>query len=76
MILRGKKFVFTGGLKSLSRPKASDLIKERGGIVTSSVSKDLDYIVVGEKPGSKYGKAKKLGVTLLNEDEFIALVEK
>ncbi len=75
MALKGKKFVFTGGLKTLSRPKASDLIKEKGGIITSSVGKDLDYIVVGEKPGSKYGKAKKLGVTILDEDEFIELVE-
>ena len=76
LTLKGKKFVFTGGLKSLSRPKASDIIKEKGGIVTGSVSKDLDYLVVGEKPGSKYDKAKKLGVTLLNEDEFIDLVGK
>jgi DNA ligase (NAD+) len=75
LLLKGKKFVFTGGLKTLTRPKASDLIKEKGGIITSSVGKDLDYIVVGEKPGSKYGKAKKLGVTLLNEEEFIELVE-
>ncbi len=75
MALKGKKFVFTGGLKTLSRPKASDLIKEKGGIITSSVGKDLDYVVVGEKPGSKYGKAKKLGVTMLSEDEFIELIE-
>ena len=75
LLLKGKKFVFTGGLKTLTRPKASDLIKEKGGIIASSVGKDLDYIVVGEKPGSKYGKAKKLGVTLLNEEEFIELVE-
>ena len=75
LVLKGKKFVFTGGLKTLSRPKASDLIKEKGGIISSSVGKDLDYVVVGEKPGSKYGKAKKLGVTILSEDEFIELVE-
>jgi DNA ligase (NAD+) len=74
LLLKGKKFVFTGGLKSITRPNASDLIKEKGGIITSSVSKDLDYIVVGEKPGSKYDKAKKLGVTMLNEEEFIELV--
>ena len=75
MHLKGKKFVFTGGLKTLTRPKASDLVKEKGGIITSSVGKDLDYIVVGEKPGSKYGKAKKLGVTMLSEEEFVELVE-
>ena len=75
MHLKGRKFVFTGGLKTLTRPKASDLVKEKGGIITSSVGKDLDYIVVGEKPGSKYGKAKKLGVTMLSEEEFVELVE-
>ncbi|MFO7677677.1 MAG: NAD-dependent DNA ligase LigA [Thermoplasmatota archaeon] len=75
MILRGKKFVFTGGLSHLSRPDASDLIKEKGGVIGSSVGKDLDYLVVGEKPGSKYEKAKKLGVKILTEDEFLDLVK-
>lgn len=75
MILRGKKFVFTGGLSHLSRPDASDLIKEKGGVVGSSVGKDLDYLVVGEKPGSKYEKAKKLGVKIITEDEFLDLVK-
>jgi len=74
--LTGKKFVFTGGLTILSRPKASDLIKKQGGIVSSSISKDIDYVVVGEKPGSKYEKAKKLGLTIINEDKFIKLVGK
>ena len=71
--LQGKKFVFTGGL-SMSRPEASDLIKQKGGIVASSVGKDTDYVVVGEKPGSKYQKAQKLGIAILNEDEFKELV--
>jgi len=75
LVLKGKKFVFTGSLTTLSRPKASDLIKEKGGIITSSVGKDLDFIVVGEKPGSKYGKAKKLGINILSEEEFIEMVE-
>jgi DNA ligase (NAD+) len=74
-VLRGKKFVFTGGLKSLTRSKASDLIKKKGGIISSSVGKDLDYLVVGENPGSKYEKAKNLGVTILNEKEFIEFVK-
>ena len=73
--LKGRKFVFTGGLHSVSRPDASELVKQKGGIVTSSVSRDLDYIVVGENPGSKYGKAKKLGITILNEEEFKELVK-
>ncbi|MDH7517097.1 MAG: NAD-dependent DNA ligase LigA [Candidatus Thermoplasmatota archaeon] len=74
--LRGKKFVFTGGLRSLSRPDASELVKQKGGIVTSSVSKDVDYVVVGEEPGSKYEKAKKLGLKIIDEKEFKKLVGK
>lgn len=73
---KGKKFVFTGGLQSLSRPDASDVVKQKGGIVSSSVSRDTDYVVVGEKPGSKFKKAKKLGLTILNEEEFKKLVGK
>ena len=74
--LSGKKFLFTGGLKSLSRPDASELIKQKGGIVTSSISKDLDYVVVGEKPGSKYEKAKKLGLKIISEEEFKKIINK
>ena len=73
--LQGKKFVFTGGLSKLSRPEASDLIKQKGGIVTSSVGKDINYVVVGDKPGSKYEKAKKLGLNIIDENEFITLVK-
>jgi len=72
--LRGKKFVFTGGLVSLTRPEASDLVKQMGGIVGSSVGKDIDYVVVGESPGSKYEKAKKLNLNIISEDEFKKLV--
>ena len=74
--LKGKKFVFTGGLQSLSRPDASDVVKQKGGIVSSSVSKDTDYVIVGEKPGSKYEKAKKMGIAIINEKEFRKLVGK
>ncbi|UCF12448.1 MAG: NAD-dependent DNA ligase LigA [Thermoplasmatales archaeon] len=76
MPLKGKKFVFTGRLQSLSRPDASDFVKQKGGIVSSSVSRDTDYVVVGEKPGSKFEKAKKLGLTILDEEEFKKLVGK
>jgi DNA ligase (NAD+) len=72
--LQGKKFVFTGGL-SISRPEASDLVKEKGGIVASSVSKNIDYVVVGENPGSKYDKAKKMNLNTINEKEFKKIVK-
>lgn len=70
-----KKFVFTGSLSSLSRPEASDMVKQKGGMVASSVSKNIDYVVVGDKPGSKYQKAKKLGLTVISEDEFKELIK-
>jgi DNA ligase (NAD+) len=72
--LQGKKFVFTGGLSTLSRPEASDLIKQKGGIVASSVGKDIDYVILGNKPGTKYDKAKKLNLNMIDEDEFKKLV--
>ena len=72
--LQGKKFVFTGGLATLSRLQASDLIKQKGGIVASSISKDISYVVVGDNPGSKYEKAKKMGLPIINENEFKELM--
>ena len=73
--LQGRKFVFTGGLSTLTRPEASDLIKQKGGIVASSISRDISYVIVGDKPGSKYEKAKKLGLNIIDEEEFIKLVK-
>jgi DNA ligase (NAD+) len=72
--LSDKKFVFTGGLSSISRSKASDLIKQKGGVVASSVSKDIDYVILGDKPGSKFNKAKKLNLKIINEEEFKKLI--
>ena len=72
--LTGKKIVFTGGLHSLSRPDASDLVIKNGGVVSSSISKDIDYVVVGVDPGSKYEKAQKLGLRIIDENEFKTLV--
>ncbi len=72
--LRGKKFVFTGGLQTLSRPDASDLVMKKGGMVASSVGKDIDYVVAGIDPGSKYEKAKKLGLKIIDEEELKRLV--
>ena len=72
--LEGKSFVFTGGLANRSREEAGALVVEHGGKVSGSVSKKTDYVVVGTDPGSKYDKAKELGVTVLDEKEFEKLV--
>lgn len=66
----GKIFVLTGALQHFTRDEAVDLIKERGGKVSGSVSKKTDYVLVGEAPGSKYDKAKALGVAILSESQF------
>ncbi len=66
----GKTFVLTGALESLSRSDATELIKERGGKVSGSVSAQTDYVLVGEEAGSKLDKAKKLRVPLLTETQF------
>ena len=71
--LEGKKFIFTGGLKSMSRSEAKKKVEELGGRVVSAVSRNVDYVVVGDKPGSKLDKAKSLGLNIINEDEFLIM---
>jgi DNA ligase (NAD+) len=66
----GKSFVFTGTLANRTREEAEAIVVEHGGKVSSSVSKKTNYVVVGTDPGSKYDKAKELGVTILSEGEF------
>jgi DNA ligase (NAD+) len=70
----GKSFVFTGGLANRSREEAGEIVQQHGGKVSGSVSKKTDYVVVGTDPGSKYDKAKELGVTILTESEFEKLL--
>jgi DNA ligase (NAD+) len=72
--LAGQSFVFTGTLARRSREEAGEQVGGHGGKVVSSVSKNTDYVVVGADPGSKYSKAKSLGVQILTEDEFDALL--
>jgi DNA ligase (NAD+) len=74
--LTGRAFVLTGGLEGFTREGAEAEIEARGGKVTSSVSKKTSYVVVGENPGSKLGKAEQLGVPLLDEAGFRNLLEK
>jgi len=65
-----KTFVLTGTLETLTRNEASEIIETLGGKVTSSVTKKTDVVIVGAEPGSKYDKARELGITIWTEDEF------
>ncbi|KKW42029.1 MAG: ligase protein [Candidatus Magasanikbacteria bacterium GW2011_GWA2_56_11] len=72
--LSGKTFVLTGTLTTMTRDEAKERIRELGGEVSGSVSKKTDYLVAGENPGSKYDQARALGVRILDEKQFLALV--
>ena len=73
-LLTGRTFVLTGTLPTLSRDEASALIREAGGDVTGSVSKNTDFLLAGDEAGSKLDKANKLGVKVITEDQFRALL--
>src|SRR3989304_1461371 len=72
--LKGTSFVLTGALSRFTREEASKKIEQLGGRVASSISAKTDYLVAGENPGSKYQKAKELGVKIIGEDDFLELV--
>ncbi len=69
-----KTILFTGTLSSLSRDRAKELAKKKGYKISSTVSKNLDYLIFGEKAGSKLKKAKEINVKVLNEKEFLNLI--
>ena len=74
--LEGKTFVVTGTLSRFTRDEIHDLIQKHGGKTSSSVSKKTDYLVAGEKAGSKLEKANKLGVAVISEEDFDAMIAK
>ncbi len=73
--LEGKKFVFTGSLERLTRSQAKKVVEKAGGKAVSSVSGETDYVVAGPGAGSKLDTARELGVTVWNEEEFLAFLE-
>jgi DNA ligase (NAD+) len=72
---QGKTFVFTGTLAGFTREQAERIVQELGGETTSSVSSKTGFVVAGDKPGSKVGRAQKLGVRILKEEDFVAMLE-
>jgi DNA ligase (NAD+) len=74
--LAGQIFILTGKLSDLSREEATEIIEDLGGTVSSSVSSKTTYVVVGDSPGSKLERARKLGIQTLGEKEFLKLVKK
>ena len=74
--LKDKAFVFTGGLSSLTREQAKNIVRDLGGQIASTVGRKTDYVVVGKGSGSKLQKAKELGIPTLSEEEFLAFTSK
>jgi DNA ligase (NAD+) len=72
--LEGKKFVFTGGLAAMSRSEAKKLVEHAGGKAVSSVSAETDYVVAGEAAGSKLARARELGLEIMDEEGFLAMM--
>lgn len=73
--LKGKTFVLTGSLQALTREQAKDRIRELGGDISSSAGPSVDYMVAGSEPGEKYEKAKKMGIKILSEKEFLKKIK-
>ena len=71
----GKKFVLTGTLEKFAREEVSHIITENGGEVSSSISKNTDYLLLGKNPGSKYDKAIKLKIKIIKEEDFLKFLE-
>ena len=67
---KGLTFVLTGALTNYTRQQAKELIESKGGKVVNSVSKNTDYVLAGDNPGSKLDKAKELGIKILSEEDF------
>jgi DNA ligase (NAD+) len=75
MGIAGKRFVLTGTLPSMTKDDAKERIEARGGRVAGSVSKKTDYVVAGADPGSKYDKARELGIPIVDEAGLLELLK-
>jgi DNA ligase (NAD+) len=74
-MFKDKTFVLTGSMENMDRDEAKEKIRQLGGSVSSSVSKNTDYVVAGESAGSKLDKAQELGVKIITEEEFLEMLK-
>jgi len=74
-VLKGKTFVLTGTLKTMSREIAKNKIRQLGGKFSSVISQNIDFVVAGENPGSKFNKAKKMNLKIITEKEFLDILK-
>jgi DNA ligase (NAD+) len=74
-VFTNKTVVLTGSLEDYTRKEAKKIIEDMGGQVTSSVSKNTDFVLAGDSPGSKYDKAKSLDIDIINEEEFKKMID-
>ena len=72
--IEGMKFVITGKLPSMGRSEATEIIEDNGGKVVASISKNTDYLLSGEKTGTKLDKAKALGIKVITEQKFLKML--
>jgi len=72
--ISGKRFLFTGTLNKLSRLQASKEIEQYGAIISKTLNKKIDYLIVGDNPGSKFKKAQNMDIKILNENDFTILI--
>lgn len=72
--LKGKTFVFTGGLESMTRQEAEEKVRKLGGDASGSVSKNTDYVIAGTEPGSKFDKAREFGIKIISEEDFLKMI--
>ncbi|RJO60104.1 NAD-dependent DNA ligase LigA [candidate division WS5 bacterium] len=73
--LEGKSFVLTGSLNTITRDEAEEMIRANGGSASGTVSKNTDFVVVGDNPGSKAEKAEQLGIKILSEEDFLKMIK-
>ncbi|PKN74707.1 MAG: DNA ligase (NAD(+)) LigA, partial [Deltaproteobacteria bacterium HGW-Deltaproteobacteria-10] len=73
-ILQGKAFVFTGSMESMGRNEAKAIVESLGGVVQSSVTSKTSYVIAGSEPGSKLDKARRQGISVISEKDFLKLI--